>query len=110
MLAALILQLVGCPAEVIARDYTLSRLGVEPVREPFVKMLVGDSSTGTKDPMMARRLVAVSSVHYETMIEFLKILTAKYENGARGYVKSILGFKDQDIEKIVVNLKTVDMN
>jgi hypothetical protein len=39
--AALVLGLIGCPADAIAQEYALSRLGVEPARAALTKKLAG---------------------------------------------------------------------
>ncbi|KMU79127.1 hypothetical protein CISG_07293 [Coccidioides immitis RMSCC 3703] len=42
--------------------------------------------------------------NYETMIRFLEDLEKNYQDGAEGYVKSVLGFSDDDVVKIKKNL------
>lgn len=103
ILAALILQLAGCSADLIARDYTLTRIGSEPVRDMFMKNLV--SKDAQSDPDTLRCMAGVTSIHYESMIQFLAQLEEAYPRGAEGYLKNALGFSDGDLEKIKANLK-----
>lgn len=102
VLAALILQLAGCPSDVIARDYTLTRIGVEPERNTVVGDLLTEKVTS--NPALMKGIGALCSVHYETMISFLNHLEKTFEGGAEGYIKTVLGFSEEDIKKIKANL------
>ncbi|EAS36479.3 uncharacterized protein CIMG_01833 [Coccidioides immitis RS] len=102
VLTALILRLAGCAPDIIARDYTLTRIGVEPARDIILKDLL--SGMFTSDPAMQKGAAGLCSANYETMIRFLEDLEKNYQDGAEGYVKSVLGFSDDDVVKIKKNL------
>ncbi|EEP80685.1 predicted protein [Uncinocarpus reesii 1704] len=102
VLTALILGIAGCSPDVIAREYVLTRIGVEPARSVIMgEILTSDIAS---DPVKRRGFAGLCSVNYETMIQFLEHLEGCYENGAEGYVKSVLGFSDDDVAKIRENL------
>lgn len=103
ILSALILQLAGCSTDVIARDYTLTRIGAEPVRDMFMKSLVPNGTESGPDTL--RCMAGLSSTHYESMVKFLEHLEQAYPRGAEGYLKNSLGFSNGDLGKIKANLK-----
>ncbi|KAL1959838.1 hypothetical protein VTO42DRAFT_983 [Malbranchea cinnamomea] len=103
VMAAVILQLAGYPAHVVARDYTLTGIGVEPVSDFLGQGL--DYEKLKASPIAQRGLAGLCSVHYETMVRFLAYLQDKYEDGAKGYIMTELGFSKEDVEKNKSNLK-----
>ncbi|WEW60544.1 hypothetical protein PRK78_006031 [Emydomyces testavorans] len=105
VLTALILHIAGCAPDVIAREYTLTRIGVEPAREVILKDLLSEKFAS--DPTMSKGFAGLCSVNYETMIRFLEDLEGSHDGGAEGYVKSSLGFSDEDVVKIKKNLTVV---
>ncbi|KAF2117525.1 protein-tyrosine phosphatase-like protein [Lophiotrema nucula] len=101
VLAAVILGLAGVPKDVIADDYVLSRLGIEPSREVLLAMLkVWDKGWTAETPGMAE----FAQVKAEFMLATLEMVDEKY-GGMEGYVKRELGFSDEDVEKIKKNLR-----
>ncbi|KAK2769774.1 hypothetical protein FQN53_005916 [Emmonsiellopsis sp. PD_33] len=103
MLAALILNLVGCPTDLIAKDYTLTRVGIEPVREVLTKDLLGSNDPNSE--VVLKKLTAVGSVFYGTMVAFVEFLEREFDGGAEGYLRSKLGFSAEDVEHIRANLR-----
>lgn len=101
VLTALVLRIAGCSPALIARDYTLTRIGMEPARDTVLKDFLSDKYGDLK---MRKGLAGMCSVNFETMIRFLEVLEGSYERGAEGYVKDVLGFSDEDLEKIRKNL------
>ncbi|KAF2740620.1 hypothetical protein EJ04DRAFT_558613 [Polyplosphaeria fusca] len=101
VLAAVILGLAGAPADVIAYDYSLSRVGVEPSREFLLAMLKSWNADWTLEtPGIAK----FSQVRKDFMMATLEMVDGKY-GGMEGYVKSVLGFGDEDVERIRNNLR-----
>lgn len=95
VLAAVILSLAGVPADIIAYDYSLSRIGVEPARELLLYML----KTWNKDwTLETPGMKEFSQVKAEFMLGTLEMMEKKY-GGAEGYARG-LGFGDEDLEAI----------
>lgn len=97
----MILQLAGYSPEVIARDYTLTRIGVEPARDHFLKELYSEKMNA--NPSAQRGVAGMCSVHYETMAQFLESLQETH-GGAQGYLGDELGFSEPDKANIKRNL------
>lgn len=108
-MAALILDLVGAPPELIAADYALSRIGVEPFREKLVVAMLqsipgphgtGDApSQGKPKGMNAPGMRELMSTDPATMEAFVAHLRAVY-GGAEGYIRDQLGFSDAEIHAL----------
>lgn len=95
----LILNLIGLSDEEIARDYALTRIGLETSRNTLIarfQHLMDDPNTraGAENAFSSRASV---------MLAFLNILRQSY-GGAEGYLRDRAGFSDEDIEKIKGNL------
>ena len=100
-LAAVLLSLVDTPSEAIASDYALTRVGIEPAREPLMKMI--EDMAPKYGSVDAEELSLIGTSKYEVMIKFLDVLQERF-GGARGYCKEKLGFSDEDMDKITNNL------
>lgn len=100
MLAAVLLALADAPKDVIAYDFALTRVGVEPAREMLLQMLkMWNKEWTAETPGMAE----FSSVKADFMLGTLEMMEEKY-GGAEGYARG-LGFGDEDIAKIRNALK-----
>ena len=95
MLAAIFLALASAPKHVIAHDYSMSRIGIEPGREMLTKMMQTWNKDFTADTPGMRDY---SLVKAEFMEGTLEMIEEKY-GGVEAYVKG-LGFEDEDLEKI----------
>ncbi|KAI0034125.1 protein-tyrosine phosphatase-like protein [Vararia minispora EC-137] len=97
--AALLLSLTGVDDDIIAQDYSLTRVGREPFREAILKRL-------EKEPIFASNkdsaLNMLSSRH-ETMVAFMKMLQEDY-GGAEGYAKKYCSLTDEDLAVIRANM------
>lgn len=105
-MAALILELMGAPAQTIADEYTLTRIGVEPFR---VMMLPAALKSIGKDATMnidAPGVKQFFGMYPEAMLEFVKHLKEVY-GGAEGYMKEWLHFTEEEIEQIKSNLRPI---
>jgi hypothetical protein len=91
---------VGTPIEAIAVDYALTRVGYEPVRESLMAILVAQMGEAVNAPGMTE----MGTAKQETMFNFMNMLQEKY-GGVEGYVKKELNLTDEDIQKIINNLK-----
>ena len=113
-MSALILDLMGAPANIIADEYALTRIGVEPFR---VKMLPAailsfagieladrDEDSQVQDGLKVPGVRGILSSHAEVMADFMGVLKTKY-GGAEGYLRDYLGFGVDDIRQIRDNLR-----
>jgi len=101
VLAAIIMGLAGCPENVIADDYALTRLGIEPHREALLGMLTQWNKHWTMGTPGMHEFSQIKGDNVNAMLETVK---EKY-GGMEGYVKDVLGFSDEDVEKMKANLK-----
>lgn len=93
--------LAGCSHDIIAQDYALSRIGIEPHRETLLKIL---SQWGKNWDMQTPGMVEFSAIKGSIMKTVMEMVDEKY-GGMGGYVKHELGFSSEEIEKIKANLK-----
>jgi protein tyrosine/serine phosphatase len=100
VLAALILELVGAEREFICHDYALTRIGMEQAREELVALLQKDMGCGFEEPGMDEMV----GVKGETMVRFLEWIEEKW-GGVEGYLRSELGFEDDNVRIIKENLR-----
>lgn len=112
-MAALILDLMGAPAEVIADEYALTRIGTEPFREKLLPAAMkgfggiptdpNDIARGLRNGMVpglsAPGMRELLSTRAETMLHFVNHLRTVH-GGAYGYAKAHLGLSEADLRKI----------
>ena len=99
VLAALLLALAGAEKEVIAYDYALTRVGIEPEREMLLQMLkLWNAEWSDETPGMQEFI----QVKGEFVLGFLEGLEEKH-GSVEGYIESVLGFGRED----VVNIREV---
>ncbi|THH19929.1 hypothetical protein EW146_g1352 [Bondarzewia mesenterica] len=95
IVAAILLLLAGVDDDAIAMDYSLTRVGREPVREMVMARL-------QKEPIFATNREAalnMLSSRHETMLAFLRMFRERY-GGAEEYVKKYCRLSDDDIAVI----------
>ncbi|KAG8933224.1 hypothetical protein FRC01_010375 [Tulasnella sp. 417] len=97
--AMLILDLAGVPDEDIMRDYALTRVGAEPLREATVARF----AELLQDPEVAESTANALGCRPSAMRAVLAMLREEY-GGAVGYLKNHLGFSGGDVERIKENL------
>jgi hypothetical protein len=98
LFAAILLKLAGVDDEQIAIDYSLTRVGREPMREKVMARL-------QKEPLFAENNEAALNMftcRKETMLAFLSLFQEKY-GGAKRYFKNYCQFDNDDIELIRKN-------
>ncbi|KAH7401610.1 protein-tyrosine phosphatase-like protein [Pyrenochaeta sp. MPI-SDFR-AT-0127] len=94
VLAALLLSLAGASRDVIAHDYSLTRVGIEPSRELLLQMLrLWNKDWAPETPGM-HEFVQVKS---EFILGFLDAVQDIY-GSVEAYVGDILGLTAEDIE------------
>jgi protein tyrosine/serine phosphatase len=99
--AALVLSLAGASRSLIAYDYALTRLGVEPSRELLLQMLkLWNKDWTSETPGMAEFV----QVKGEFILALLDIVDRKY-GGVEAYVRDVLGFDAEDVADIKGVLK-----
>lgn len=102
VLAALILRVAGVTDDdIIGREYELTEVGMAGLRELSIQSLL-------KNPAFQNNRAGVEmmvSCKAASILEFLKLVDETY-GGADGYLKSELGFGEDDIRTIKENLRT----
>lgn len=114
VLSALVLDLMGAPVNIIAEEYALTRIGVEPFRVKMlpgailrfagIELADGDEDSHVQDGLKVPGVRGILGSHAEVMADFMGILKTKY-GGAEGYLKDVLGFGDDDLCQIRDNLR-----
>ncbi|UNI23840.1 hypothetical protein JDV02_009634 [Purpureocillium takamizusanense] len=134
VMAALILDLMGAPADVIADEYALTRIGTEPWREKLLPLALRSfgvgAPTAAPDPRVVmgggdadkdkrysadEAAVAIEAPGMREMLgtyaavmkRFVERLRSEY-GGAEGYMKDHLGFSDADVAEIRNNLRPTE--
>ncbi|KAL6365730.1 hypothetical protein LRP88_01731 [Fusarium phalaenopsidis] len=100
---ALLLLVAGVPKEVIAYDYSLTRLGIEPVRGLLEAKLAGGFK-GKEIDWDNQAVKTIAGCEAKTMMSFVQMVEDRFEGGAEGYVMKELGFSREDVEAIRRNL------
>jgi protein tyrosine/serine phosphatase len=103
VLAALLMRLAGVGDDLIAEDYTLTRLGVEPGREMLTEILKKYYGGVSRDTPGFKELSECKAVN---MVAFLKRLDEKW-GSAEGYLEKELGFEKSDIDSLKKNISAI---
>lgn len=93
LLAALLLSLAGASETVIADEYSLTDVGLAPLRELFVERLL-------KNPVLAGDEVGVRNMvssKRENMLASLGMIENEFE-GCEGYMRKWCGLGDEEID------------
>jgi len=95
----IILSLLGVKPEVVAEEYKLSDIGLQPIREGVVDRLM-------KSPVFARsggggreRAERMVGARLESMLAMLEMVDRKW-GGAEKYVKTMCKLTDEEIAKV----------
>ena len=96
VLASLLLSLAGAPTSLIAYDYTLTRVGVEPNREMLLQMLKLWNKEWTAETPGMSEFVQVRG---KFMLGFLDAVQEKW-GGVEGYVVEVLGIGKEGVERM----------
>jgi protein tyrosine/serine phosphatase len=94
-----ILSLLGVKPERIAEEYSLSDIGLRPTRDAVVARLMKSpvfAGAGGGGKARAERMVGARP---ESMLAMLEMVDKKW-GGAEGYVKTMAGLTDEEIEKV----------
>ena len=120
VLAAMVLALVDAPDEVIARDYELTRIGVDPFREYLLGSLLKQMGKTEIEAFEEPGIDEMFGVRGQNILAFLEWMNGKWGDsedkadtdggsgkyfGVKGYLIEELGFKSEDVQKIRSNLK-----
>jgi hypothetical protein len=81
---------------VIAEDYALTRIGIEPQKDTLTAILKKWRPDWTEE---TPGMVEFSNVKASYMLAFLEMVQKEY-GGMEGYVRGKLGFTEEDIAKI----------
>ncbi|KAH8816978.1 protein-tyrosine phosphatase-like protein [Xylogone sp. PMI_703] len=99
VLAALILGLAGAPVEAIVADYSLTRIGVEQVKDILVETLLIQTGLTIDQPGM----LGICNIYAGTMTKFLSMMVSRW-GGIEGYLEKELGLTPEEIESIKTKL------
>jgi protein tyrosine/serine phosphatase len=100
LLAALLLSLAGVEDAVIADEYSLTDVGLAPLREQFVERLL-------KNPVLEGDEVGVRNMvssKRENMLASLEMIDNEFE-GREGYMRKWCGLGDEEIEVLKRRLR-----
>jgi len=100
VLSALIISLIGVPKEIIAEDYAMTRIGVEPAREQLLRILQEQIGCKIEEAGMEE----MCEVRGENMIAFLDMVEERW-GGVEGYLEQKLELEKDDVWKIRSNLR-----
>lgn len=117
-MAALILDLMRAPAQLIGDEYALTRIGTEPFVEELLPAAVesfggiaAPEGSADKAGFLRGKLAVGSpgmrellSTSAAVMVDFVGHLRREY-GGAEGYMKTHLGFSDDQVEEVRDNLR-----
>ncbi|KFY11343.1 hypothetical protein V492_04522 [Pseudogymnoascus sp. VKM F-4246] len=103
VLCALLLSLCGVDDETVAREYSLTELGLAQWREQVVAGLMA-SQTVPSDRTGALNMLSARS---ENMMATLKMIREKY-GGAEAYIREQCGLGDEEIAQIKSSLVVTD--
>ncbi len=110
----MILALMDTPPEIIAQDYELTRVGVEPFREYLVGILLSqmgqstESETAGEQPPPPPGFVAMCGVRGPTILKVLEWMDGRWGEGVEGtrypgvegYLRKELAFRKDDLEEV----------
>jgi protein tyrosine/serine phosphatase len=102
LVAGLLNQLAGTAQDVIVYDYVLSRLGTEPVREKLVKFAMMSLNI---DDIETPGFVNLVDLRAENWLAFQRALQKEFGSWD-GYVTKGLGFSEEDLKTIKINLRS----
>lgn len=105
--AMLILLLLGVERDTIAHEYELSTIGYAPERDRIVQAAEAGFFNGRTE-LQFKNITSdgwknLLSSRYETMIETMNMLDAKY-GGVHHYLTNVVGLSEDDLEKIKSSL------
>lgn len=101
MLSALLLSLAGASRDVIAHDYLLTRVGVEPGRGMLLQTLKAWKGEWIEDTPGMEEFVQVKG---EIILGCLDEVQGRY-GGVEVCVEGVLGLTGEDVERIVRMLR-----
>lgn len=99
--AAVILRLAGLSPEYIAREYSLTRIGIEPARDFLIMKLTGGKTVDIKSVPI---LHALANSRAETMLSMLQQIDEKY-GSIDDFAINELNYAKEEIEKMRKNLR-----
>jgi len=112
----LILALVDTPPEIISHDYALTRVGVEPMRDHLLGVMLQQmAQQGIDEPFEQPGFSEICGVRGPTILAVLKWMDSKwtYDSetqilypGVHGYLTQELGFSDEYLEEIKKRLES----
>jgi Tyrosine phosphatase family len=107
VLVAIILRLMGVPAEAIAAEYQLTELGLSDRRPMSIAKLVSTGAFGEEGPAAFAAAERMTGARAESMLATLKYIDETY-GSAKDYVKDKCGVSDETITALRRRLLDAD--
>lgn len=106
VISALILDLMGVPAEQIGLEYALTRIGTEPFREKLLPAALKSFGANPTEGVDLSRpgMRELLGTRAEVMVDFVGHLQREY-GGAQGYLADRLGFSEDEVGQIREKLR-----
>jgi hypothetical protein len=106
VIIALILSILGVPVDEICQEYQLTQTGLAERRQYFVdRILSSGAFDGDEGLEAAHRMTGARA---QSMKETLDMVNEKY-GSPEGYVRTVCGLTDEDLEAIRRNLIVKDV-
>ena len=111
VICAIILKLLGCDDELVAREYELTTTGLRSDHSKILAAIAREpreayNEDGTFKEGILNMLSSKYHAHfqysddrYEAMIQMLEVIRTEYGD-VQGYVKTVCGLTDMDIQKV----------
>jgi len=101
--SAMVLMFLGVSDEDIAKDYALTKFGLEP----FAPILAARFEKQPVFKLNWEGLLSMGSAKAETMLATLNAIREKH-GGAAGYLKKAAGLNDEDLTAIRAGLLVIN--
>jgi protein tyrosine/serine phosphatase len=102
---ALILSILGVPVDQICQEYQLTEIGMAEQRKLSIEKIMASGAFDGEDGLEAAH--RMTGAKAESMKQTLDMINEKY-GSAEGYVRTVCGLNDADIEGLRRNLIVKD--
>lgn len=96
---ALLLSLLGVDDQTIAKEYTLTEVGLREQKPHFIERIMASPAFQEPGGLGREGALRMTTCTQEKMLETLKMIQREY-GGAEGYVKSKCGLSNEEVERI----------
>ncbi|PVH95924.1 hypothetical protein DM02DRAFT_675167 [Periconia macrospinosa] len=102
VLIAVLLSLLYVPAKTIAYEYALSNLGLAATRRGNIERLLAKGAFAAlgDEGMRRRKCERMLSAREESVVALLKEVEGRWEGGAEGFFRDVVGLSGDEIEGV----------